>query len=137
MPQLTAMKPDRRPTPSPGSPARPADLLRSRLPRDLVTGFRPHAGALARAVVGTVAREVEEYSEPMAGPSGPILAATAQAIILRSLDAMADTRGKGEDWTMLARGIGASECAAGRSVDGLQAAYRVVERVLTEQTVVA
>lgn len=135
MPQLTAISAER-PTHQSGMPARPADLLRTRLPRDLVTGFRPHAGALARAVIGAVAREVDEYTEPMAGPAGPIMAATAQAIILRCLDAVSDARSCTEDWTALARGIGATECAAGRSLDGLQAAYRVIGRTLSEQAVV-
>ncbi|MGH3519341.1 MAG: PucR family transcriptional regulator [Haloechinothrix sp.] len=103
-----------------------------RLPRELTRGFRPHAGALARAVVTGVGRAVPEYAWPLAGPLGHIMVAAVQAVIMRGIDAILDPRAPRDDWTGLFRGIGAAEFTAGRSLDAMQAAYRVAEKITSQ-----
>jgi hypothetical protein len=110
----------------------PLDLVRMRLPRELATGFRPHTGPLAKAVIAAVAREVPEYTAPMAGPLGHIVSATMQAVFLRSIDAVVSPRGPREDWTELSRSIGSAEFTAGRSLSGLQAALHAAEQAVTQ-----
>lgn len=80
--------------------------IRMRLPRELAHGFRPHTGALARSVIEAVARGVPEYAQPMAGPLGQFVAAAAQAVITRGIDAVLDPRAPREVWSELFRGIG-------------------------------
>lgn len=121
--------------PAPASPS-PLDLIRLRLPRELANGFRPHTGPLAKAVIATIAREVPEYTSPMAGPLGHITSACMQGIFLRTVDAVVNPRAPHEDWTGLSRSIGAAEFAAGRSLAGLQAALHVAEQTIVQHVTV-
>jgi PucR C-terminal helix-turn-helix domain len=78
---------------------------------------------LVEAVIGAIQSEVEVYRRPLAGEFGERIRDGAEVALGRLLGAA------GEDSREVYRALGRGEHRAGRTLDALQAAYRVGARV--------
>lgn len=88
--------------------------------------IQPTLPGLAQEIVAAIQREVPEYAGPLQGPFGrAILTGTEQAL-RRFLD---DTGPEDTEAGRIYQALGRGEHRAGRSLDALQAAYRVGARV--------
>jgi hypothetical protein len=88
-----------------------------------VAAIRAQLPALADQILDAIQREVPEYSDSLRGEFG-------QAIRLGTEQALRRFIGEGDDESpAVYRALGYGEHQSGRSLDGLQAAYRVGARV--------
>lgn len=86
----------------------------------------PELPELAQEIVGAIQREVPEYAGPLQGEFGRGILTGVEQALRRFLAA----EGEGEmDSGRIYRALGRGEYRAGRSLDALQAAYRVGARV--------
>ncbi|MEC3982531.1 PucR family transcriptional regulator [Amycolatopsis sp. H20-H5] len=102
----------------------------TRLTYELVKGFRPHAGQLARDVVAGIRQSVPEYERPLSGAFGQLLMTSTQTVLLRCNDALLDPDAPRDDWKPVFRRIGKLEWDEGRSLEALQNAYRVAGQIV-------
>jgi PucR C-terminal helix-turn-helix domain len=103
-----------------------ADAIRPGLDSAAATAIEPVLPELAHEIVAAIQREVPEYARPLQGDFGRgILAGVEQALRrFLSPSASGDAESGG-----IYRALGRGEYRAGRSLDALQAAYRVGARV--------
>ena len=87
--------------------------------------IRGGLGAMADEVVAAIQREVPGYARPLEGQFGRSIKLGTE-VALRSFVGADDAEGSSEQ---VYRRLGAGEYRAGRSLDALQAAYRVGARV--------
>ena len=103
------------------------------LPPELADLFAPTLAGLGDEIIAAIAAEVPEYARPLEGDFGrAIRRGVAEA--LRQFVAMVTTpegRGQGRE---VYRALGRGEWREGRSLDALQAAYRVGARVAWRRT---
>lgn len=104
---------------------RPWELLR----RDLAAALEPVLPALADEVVAAIGEAVPEYRRPLEGAFGRGL----RAGVRRSLQQFVDLIGRAGDVSTASREVyrelGRGEQRAGRTLDALQAAYRLGARL--------
>ncbi len=86
----------------------------------------PELPELSREIVAAIQREIPEYSRPLRGDFGRGIQTGVEQALRRFL--AADGAG-GEDSAGIYHALGRGEHRAGRSLDALQAAYRVGARV--------
>jgi hypothetical protein len=87
--------------------------------------IEPHLSQLADEIIAAIGEEVPVYAGPLQGPFGDGIRQGVVQALTRFL-----TGGElGADFGRINRGLGRGEYRAGRSLDGLQAAYRVGARV--------
>ncbi|GAA1982591.1 helix-turn-helix domain-containing protein [Amycolatopsis minnesotensis] len=105
--------------------------LWSLIPPDLVERFRPHATAMASAMVHEIRRAVPEYARPLDGPVGEdIRQGVRQAVLCAFSDFSGIPRqGSRGDWIRMFHHLGRVEFAERGNLDCLQTAYRVGGRV--------
>jgi len=95
----------------------------TRLDAQAVDAIRAELPALADEIVDAIQREVAEYSDTLRGDYG-------QGIRLGTEQALRRFIGEGDgESPAVYRGLGYGEHQAGRSLDGLQSAYRIGARV--------
>ncbi|WP_018654584.1 helix-turn-helix domain-containing protein [Actinomadura flavalba] len=101
----------------PGRPASP-------LPRRLAQLMRPELPSLADEIVTEIRRAIPEYARPIDGPYGQVLRASVRQALTAFVDrvAAAPQPAPHRDG---ARRLGEYEALEGRSLDTLQAAYRI------------
>ena len=88
-----------------------------------IDAIRAQLPALADEIVDAIQREVPEYSDTLRGDFG-------RGIRLGTEQALRRFIGEGDDESpAVYRGLGYGEHQSGRSLDGLQAAYRIGARV--------
>ncbi|QWF83751.1 PucR family transcriptional regulator [Amycolatopsis sp. CA-230715] len=106
--------------------------LWSLIPRDLVERFRPHAAAMASAMVHEIRRAIPEYAQPLDGPVGEDIKRGVREAILcafSELNGIPEQRGSRGDWVKVFHYLGRVEFSERGNLDCLQTAYRVGGRV--------
>ncbi len=108
-------------------PIRPV-CLEERLPKlppQLAAIMRPELPSLADEIVTRIRDEIPEYARSMDGPYGKVLRQAVEQALTSFVDIVAEpaiSRGHRDD---LCRKLGRYEAEEGRSLDSLQAAYRI------------
>src|SRR5947209_8469951 len=99
------------------------------LPHDVADVLRPELGAIAREILRAIRQEVPEYARPLEGAFGEAVRTGVDQALQRFVRLISEpdspSGGEREIYVALGRG----ELRAGRTLDALQAAYRVGARV--------
>lgn len=99
-----------------------------RLPPRLARLMRPELPTLAEEIVTEIRRAIPEYARPLDGPYGHVLRLSVEHNLAAFVDrvaALPGASGISEDSAGTARMLGQYEAHEGRSMDCLQAAYRI------------
>jgi hypothetical protein len=108
--------------------AQPVGPLTS-LPRTLTTVMRPELPGVAEEIIAEVRRGIPEYARPMEGPYGQALRMGVQQALTTFVDQVADPSAPCDSRDEVCRRLGQYEALEGRSMDSLQAAYRIGAQV--------
>ena len=92
--------------------------------------LRPELPGLVDAVIAAIGSEVPEYSGPLEGTFGHNLRTGVHTALGRFLDMLEDPHRDDPEGRRIVLELGRGEARAGRSLDALQAAYRVGARVV-------
>jgi PucR C-terminal helix-turn-helix domain len=84
---------------------------------------------LAREIITEIRDKIPEYARPMDGPYGHWLSVGVREALTSFLDSVADPAASQEQRDQVCRMLGQHEAKEGRSLDSLQAAYRIGLRV--------
>ncbi|TDD64874.1 PucR family transcriptional regulator [Actinomadura darangshiensis] len=98
------------------------------IPPRLARIMRPELPSLADEIVTEIRRAIPEYARPLDGPYGLVLRRSVEANLDAFVDRVAAAPGPAEvseDRAGTARTLGQYEAHEGRSMDSLQAAYRI------------
>lgn len=99
------------------------------LPASLAATLRPALADTAAAVVAAIAAAVPEYRDELPGPFGVALGRGVEIALTRQLDLIGtDEPALDQRSRDVYRRVGSGECAAGRSLEALLAAYRTGAR---------
>jgi hypothetical protein len=99
------------------------------LPRKLADILRPELGSLAAEIIEEIRATIPAYARPLDGPYGKSIIAGVEYAITLFVAQIADpTAPRGQSHEVHHR-LGQNEMREGRSLDTLQAAYRVGARV--------
>src|SRR5258707_9154898 len=99
------------------------------LPPEVALVIEPELPALRDAILGEIAQEVPEYARPLEGNFGRGIRLGVDEALRQFKDLVADPdRGRAQGREVY-RGLGRGEMREGRSLDSLQAAYRIRARV--------
>jgi hypothetical protein len=104
---------------------RHARSLWSSLPGEVAKRLRPHADPLAKRILDEIQHAVPEYAQPLEGQFGKIITLAIEQAVLSCLDSIDNPGRPQRDWGELFRDVGRRIYDDGRSLDSLQAAYRV------------
>jgi hypothetical protein len=99
------------------------------VPRQLAALLRPELDSLAEEIITEIRRNIPEYARPIDGPYGQALRAGVGLAIAAFVDQVGDPAMPRERRDDVCRKLGHYEEREGRSMDTLQAAYRVGGRV--------
>jgi DNA-binding CsgD family transcriptional regulator len=99
------------------------------LPPQLAAIMRPELPGLADEIIAEIRRTIPEYASPMSGPYGHALRVAVEEALRGFVDQVADPTAPHEQRDGVYRKLGRNEAREGRSLDSLQAAYRVGARV--------
>lgn len=80
---------------------------------------------MAREIISEIRDRIPEYARPMEGPYGHALRVGVQQALTSFFDSVADPAAPHEQRDHLCRRLGQYEALEGRSLDSLQAAYRI------------
>lgn len=108
--------------------AQPAGPLTS-LPHKLTTLMRPELPGVAEEIIAEVRRVIPEYARPMEGPYGQALRVGVRQALATFVDHIADPSAPCDSRDEVCRRLGQYEALEGRSLDSLQAAYRIGAKV--------
>jgi len=106
------------------TPGRAGDTPVVRLPQ-LAAIMRPELPDLTREIIAEIRERIPEYARPMDGPYGQALRVGVQQALASFFDSIADPSAPHERRDHLCRRLGQYEAVEGRSLDSLQAAYRI------------
>jgi hypothetical protein len=87
--------------------------------------MRPELPDLAREIISEIRDKIPEYARPMDGPYGHALRVGVQQALTSFFDSVADPSAPHEQRDHICRKLGQYEAREGRSLDSLQAAYRI------------
>jgi hypothetical protein len=102
--------------------AEPPQILR---PAELAAIMRPELDDLAREIIAEIRSRIPEYARPMDGPYGHVLQVAVRRALAAFFDWVADPAAPRDRRDQLCRRLGQYEAQEGRSLDSLQAAYRI------------
>lgn len=94
-------------------------------PAQLAALMRPELPDLAREIISEIRSRIPEYARPMDGPYGHVLQVAVQRGLASFFDWVADPTAPRDQRDHLCRMLGQYEAREGRSLDSLQAAYRI------------
>ena len=100
-----------------------------RLPSDLADVLEPELAVLSREIVRAIGREVPEDARPFEGAFGRAVRTGVTEALHRFFNLIRDANAEDEAGRRLYVGLGRQEYRAGRTLDALQAAYRIGARV--------
>ncbi|MEZ0067603.1 hypothetical protein ABIA32_003618 [Streptacidiphilus sp. MAP12-20] len=101
----------------------------SALPRSLATELRKEQPTIAAEIIGEIRRQVPEFSRPLAGKFGAGIQHGVETALAEFTDLIEGARPENPARLRVYRALGRGELAEGRSLDALQAAYRLGARV--------
>jgi hypothetical protein len=99
------------------------------LDREIAALIEPELPSLRDELLGVIADEVPEYARPLEGAFGRGLRLGVEEALRQFARLIADPDGGRAQSSEVYRGLGRGEMREGRSLDSLQAAYRVGARV--------
>jgi hypothetical protein len=91
--------------------------------------MRPELPGVAEEIIAEVRRAIPEYARPMEGPYGQALRIGVQQALTTFVDRIADPSAPCDSRDEVCRRLGQYEALEGRSLDSLQAAYRIGAQV--------
>jgi hypothetical protein len=91
--------------------------------------LRPELPDLAREIIAEIRERIPEYARPMDGPYGYWLRVGVQQALASFLDSITDPSASHDQRDQVCRMLGQHEAREGRTLDSLQAAYRIGMRV--------
>src|SRR5258708_35649015 len=94
-------------------------------PSQLAAIMRPELPDLARDIIAEIRARIPEYARPMGGPYGQALRMGVQQALSSFFDSVADPSAPHEQRDSMCRRLGQFEAQEGRSLDSLQAGYRI------------
>ncbi len=94
-------------------------------PSQLAAIMRPELPDLAREIITEIRDKIPEYARPMDGPYGHALRVGVQQALTSFFNSVADPSAPHERRDQVCRTLGQYEAREGRSLDSLQAAYRI------------
>lgn len=101
----------------------------ARVPPGLAALMWPELPTLADEIIEEIRREIPEYARPMDGPYGQMLRTGVEHTIVAFVEQVADPLRPPNGRDEVCRKLGRAEAREGRSLDNLQAAYRIGSRV--------
>ncbi|MFD9127398.1 helix-turn-helix domain-containing protein [Kitasatospora sp. NPDC059571] len=99
------------------------------LPRNFSTELRPEQKALAAEIIREIRTAVPEFSRPLAGTFGTGIQHGVETALAEFADRVEGVADPSPERLRVYRSLGRGELAEGRSLDALQAAYRLGARV--------
>jgi hypothetical protein len=99
--------------------------------------IEPELGAIAAEILATIARDVPEYARPLEGSFGRGVRTGVEEALRQFLDLVRDPDAGREPGREVYVALGRGELRQGRTLDSLQAAYRVGARVAWRQIAAA
>ncbi len=99
------------------------------LPAWLAAIFRPHLPSLAEDIIMAIRDKIPEFARPIDGPYGQIMRIGVEQALTSFVDRIADPGTSLTHRDEVARMLGRHQAEEGRSLDSLQAAYRVGSQV--------
>ena len=96
-----------------------------RLPPELADLMRPELPSLTEEIITEVRRAIPEFARPMDGPYGRVLRLGVGQALSTFVDLIIDPTAPHDHRDEICRKLGEYEAAEGRSLDSLQAAYRI------------
>lgn len=117
------------PAPRPSRPQAVADRPWERLRRELAAALAPELPPLADEVIAAIGEAVPEYRRPLEGAFGQGLRAGVRRSLQQFVDLIGRSGGVSVSSREVYRELGRGEQRAGRTLDALQAAYRLGARL--------
>ena len=99
------------------------------LPRRLADILRPELASLASEIVDEIRAKIPNYARPLDGPYGKSIKAGVQHALTLFIEQIANPEVSAQKCYDVHHKLGQNEMREGRSLDDLQAAYRVGARV--------
>jgi hypothetical protein len=87
--------------------------------------MRPELPDLTNEIISEIRERIPEYARPMEGTYGQVMRAGVLQALTSFLDSIADPAAPHEQLDQTCRRLGQAEAVEGRSLDSLQAAYRI------------
>jgi hypothetical protein len=95
------------------------------IPRDLLAAMRAELPGAAEEIISEIRRVIPEYARSMDGPYGQALQTGVMQSLTTFIDLVADPSAPKDGRDEICRRLGQYEAEEGRTLDGLQAAYRI------------
>ncbi|GAA3396114.1 PucR family transcriptional regulator [Cryptosporangium minutisporangium] len=99
------------------------------LPPELAEVIKPELGTLAEEIVDAVRERIPEFGQSMGEPYEYVIRVGVERALTQFADKVGDPSLTVDDWDAVHRKLGYGEFQQGRSLDALQAAYRLGARV--------
>jgi hypothetical protein len=99
------------------------------LPPGLAAIFRPQLPSLSEEIILAIRDKIPEFARPIDGPYGQIMRTGVEQALTSFVDRIADPGASLGNRDEVARMLGRHQAEEGRSLDSLQAAYRVGSQV--------
>lgn len=106
-----------------------------RFPRELADLIRPELPSLTEEIITEVRRAIPEFARPMDGPYGRVLKMGVGQALSTFVDLIIDPTAPHDERDEICRKLGEYEATEGRSLDSLQAAYRIGAHVAWRRAV--
>jgi len=97
----------------------------ARFPPELADLIRPELPSLTEEIIAEVRRSIAEYARPLDGPYGRVLRMGVAQALGTFVDLITDPGASHDYRDEVCRKLGEYEATEGRSLDSLQAAYRI------------
>jgi hypothetical protein len=104
-------------------------------PPELADLIRPELPSLTEDIIAEVRRAIPEYARPMDGPYGRVLRMGVGQALTTFVELIIDPTASRDHRDKVCRKLGEYEAAEGRSLDSLQAAYRIGAHVAWRRAV--
>lgn len=109
--------------------------VRVRFPPELAEVIKPELPSLTEEIIAEVRRAIPEYARPMNGPYGRVLRMGVGQALATFVELITDPDAAHDHRDEVCRKLGEYEAAEGRSLDSLQAAYRIGAHVAWRRAV--
>ncbi len=108
---------------------------RIKFPPELADVIRPELPNLTEEIIAEVRRAIPEYARPMNGPYGRVLRMGVGQALATFVELITDPGAAHDHRDEVCRKLGEYEAVEGRSLDSLQAAYRIGAQVAWRRAV--